>query len=181
MKYTKQTTSANALRMAFPAAPWQTLAILCLLCFEIAIPMRAQNTPVFTTLADFNGTDGKGPDLGSLVQGADGNLYGTTLGGGANTSCTLGCGTVFQITPSGTLTTLYSFCAETNCADGFEPTSGLVLGTDGNFYGATEWGGVIAGGYNGYGTVFKITPSGTLTTLHTFAFTDGSQPIGGLV
>lgn len=148
-----------------------------LLWATMAVASPAQT---FTTLADFNGIDGSGPELGSLVQGTDGNFYGTTLGG-VNTSCTLGCGTIFKVTPGGTLTSLYSFCAQTNCADGFWPISGLVLGTDGNFYGTTEWGGVTTGGYGGYGTVFKITPTGALTTLHTFDFTDGSQPIGGLV
>ena len=109
-----------------------------------------------TTLHSFNGTDGSGNPAAALVQGTDGNFYGTTESGGAN-----GPGTVFKITPSGTLTTLHSF----DGTDGAEP-DGLVQGTDGNFYGTTYTGGDIAN--QPLGTVFKITPSGTLTTLHDF-------------
>jgi uncharacterized repeat protein (TIGR03803 family) len=109
-----------------------------------------------------------------LVQGTDGIFYGTTSFGGAN----LYYGTVFKITPSGTLTTLYSFC---DCTDGANPAAGLVQGTDGNFYGTTEFGG--ANLY--YGTVFKITPTGTLTTLYSFCTqsgcADGGEPQAGLV
>ena len=90
------------------------------------------------------------------MQGSDGNFYGTTFDGGAN--CNAGCGTVFKITPSGTLTTLHSF----DSADGL-PCAGLIQATDGNFYGTTA-----AGGANDNGTVFKITPGGTLTTLYSF-------------
>ena len=95
----------------------------------------------------------------ALVQAADGNFYGTTVYGGAN-SCIFGgtdygCGTIFKITPSGTLTTLYSFCSQSGCTDGVQP-AGLVQGANGDFYGTTGRGGV-----NGEGTVFTITPSGT--------------------
>jgi uncharacterized protein (TIGR03437 family) len=139
--------------------------------------------------------DGTGPS--GLMQATDGNFYGTTSGGGANEKCVVypgsppgGCGTVFKITPSGALTTLYSFCADSGCTDGLFPEAGLVQATDGNFYGTTVGGGadeecVIYPGYppQGCGTVFKITPSGTLTTLHSFCSqegcADGSSP-GGL-
>jgi uncharacterized repeat protein (TIGR03803 family) len=91
----------------------------------------------------------------------------------------VGCGTIFKITPGGTLTTLHSF----NFTDGYQPWAKLVQATDGNFYGTTSEG-VVAGspicGF-GCGTVFKITPAGTLTTLHTFAGPDGSFPLSGLV
>jgi uncharacterized repeat protein (TIGR03803 family) len=124
-----------------------------------------------TTLHSFNRTDGKFPQ--GLVQATDGNFYGTTNGGGANSF-----GTIFKITPAGVLTTLYNFCSLTNCADGTTPLT-LVQATDGNFYG-TAWGG---GFYNntecsvyGCGTIFKITPGGTLTTLYTFQGTDGTSP-----
>jgi uncharacterized repeat protein (TIGR03803 family) len=115
-----------------------------------------------TALHSFNSTDGDHPDY-TLVQATDESFYGTTIAGGAN-----GEGTVFKITPSGALTTLYSFCGQSGCADGAVPGP-LIKATDGNFYGSTSTGGA-----NGYGTVFKITPSGTLTTLHNFDSTDGS-------
>jgi uncharacterized repeat protein (TIGR03803 family) len=92
-----------------------------------------------TTLHKFSGTDGFFVD--GLAQATDGNFYGTTSSGGANdTGCAGGCGTVFEITPGGTLTTLHNFCAQTNCADGSGPT-GLVQGTNGTFYGTTPFGG----------------------------------------
>ena len=125
--------------------------------------------------------DGEYPYAG-LIQASDGNFYGTTVnGGGASND-----GTVFKITPAGTLTTLYSFCAQTGCPDGAIPYGGLVQGADGNFYGTTSGGG--AGGENG--TVFKITPAGTLTTLYAFCLQggpdyidcpDGAGPVGSLV
>jgi uncharacterized repeat protein (TIGR03803 family) len=88
----------------------------------------------FTTVADFTGDNGSAP--GPLVQGIDENLYGPAYTGGAYDH-----GTVFKITPSGIITTLYSFCAEANCADGAYPEGGLLLATDGNFYGTTNAGG----------------------------------------
>jgi uncharacterized repeat protein (TIGR03803 family) len=132
-----------------------------------------------TTLHSFNSTD---YPIARLVQATDGNFYGTTQGGGTSTACGFGCGTVFKITPSGTLTTLYSFCSQSGCTDGAEPYEGLIQATDGNFYGTTLFGGAstaCAGG--GCGTVFKITPSGTLTTLHSFDDTDGYYPQAALV
>lgn len=108
--------------------------------------------------------DGKSPN-GGLIQGADGNFYGTTIAGGAFDG-----GTVFQITPEGTLTTLHSFCAQTDCLDPAQPMAGLIQAADGNFYGTTAWGGAYGGG-----TVFKITPGGALTTLHSF---DGTGGVG---
>ena len=141
---------------------------------------------ILTTLYDFcskggdNCTDGELP-YGGLVQGISGDFYGTTQFGGTNLAPNDGsAGTVFKITPSGTLTTLYSFCAQANCADGYVPYAGLVQGTSGDFYGTT-WGG----GANGDGTVFKITPNGTLTRLYSFCShtncTDGLYPMAALV
>jgi uncharacterized repeat protein (TIGR03803 family) len=115
-----------------------------------------------------------------LLQAADGDFYGTTLNGGANTmSKKMVGGTVFKITASGAETTLYSFCAQTGCADGSRPYAGLVEGTDGNFYGTTSGGGANGRG----GTIFKITPAGALTTLHSFCVgcSDGQEPIAGLI
>lgn len=119
-----------------------------------------------TTLHSFSGSDGLYPSA-ALALGTDGNFYGTTYQGGAGN-----VGTVFKVTPSGTLTTLHSFAG----SDGDFPYAGMVLGTDGNFYGTTYSGGTVGN----LGTVFKITPSGTLTTLHTFVGSDGAQPYAGL-
>jgi uncharacterized repeat protein (TIGR03803 family) len=127
-----------------------------------------------TTIHSFDETDGEFP-YGALAQGADGNLYGTTIAGGATDNGL--AGTVFQITPGGTLTTLHSFCSGSGCPDGANPYAGLVQGTDGNFYGTTEGGGSLTP----YGTVFRITPGGALTTLHVFNYTDGASPYGGLL
>jgi uncharacterized repeat protein (TIGR03803 family) len=152
------------------------VCIAVLLCATvIALPSQTSTT-TFTTLHGFDGTDGGNP-VSALVQATDGNLYGTTEFGGAN-RCYSGrvCGTVFKITPGGTLTTLYSFCSQSNCADGGSPLGALVQAINGDLYGTTERGGA-----NGSGTVFKITPSGTLTTLHSFAGTDGYEPLAGLV
>jgi len=125
-------------------------------------------------------TDGNDPLCGALVQATNGDFYGTTNSGGlGNSYCvSVGCGTVFKITPAGKLTTLYSFCQQANCADGAGPYSGLVQATDGNFYGTTA-----AFGANGEGTVFKITPTGKLTTLHSFCSgcPDGANPLAGLI
>lgn len=119
-------------------------------------------------------TDGSTPMAG-LLRGTDGNFYGTTELGGRNNA-----GTVFRITSSGVLTTLYSFCSKTNCSDGAIPISGLVETTDGNLYGVTEQGGGFCS-QTGCGTIFKITRGGMLTTVHRFSGTDGAGPSGGLV
>jgi len=150
-------------------------------------PAEAQN---FSTLATFNFTDGAIPYAG-LVQGADGNFYGTTVAGGANCSNQSAfCGTVFKVTPSGILTTLYNFCSQSNCTDGAIPYAGLVQGADGNFYGVTYVGGTSQlcadnGSNIGCGTVFKITPGGSLTTLYNFCSqsncTDGAFPYTALI
>jgi uncharacterized repeat protein (TIGR03803 family) len=145
---------------------------------------RISSAGTLTTLYSFgaqaNCLDGCYPFAG-LVQATDGNFYGTTSEGGGSGGGN-GNGTVFRITPAGTLTTLYSFCAETYCADGSMPMAGLVQATDGNFYGTTLYGGTINDECtDGCGTVFKITPDGTLTTLHSFDVSDGEYPYGALV
>src|ERR1017187_7313598 len=132
-----------------------------------------------TTLHRFcsqpNCADGNNPSAG-LFQAANGDFYGTTYYGGISGHY----GTVFKITPSGTLTTLCSFCPQTSCTDGAEPSARLVQATNGDFYGTTYFGGAL-----NHGTVFKITPSGTLTTLYRFCSqthcADGYHPQAGLV
>jgi uncharacterized repeat protein (TIGR03803 family) len=124
---------------------------------------------VFASLYGFTGGTDGGLPIAGLVQGSDGNFYGTTSRGGAS-----GTGTVFQITSAGTLTTLYSF---TGGADGATPEAGLVQGTDSNFYGTT-----FLGGTNNDGTIFQISSNGVITTLHQFdKRTDGKNPEAALV
>jgi uncharacterized repeat protein (TIGR03803 family) len=126
----------------------------------------------FTNLYSFVGSpnDGQGPFAG-LLQGSDSNFYGTTYYGGTN-----GVGTVFRINSSGSYTTLYSFAGFPN--DGAHPEAALVQGSDGNFYGTT-----IAGGTNGVGNIFRITPGGSETNLHSFVGSpnDGAEPTAALV
>jgi uncharacterized repeat protein (TIGR03803 family) len=122
-----------------------------------------------TVLHNFAGSDGQWP-WAPPIQGADGNFYGTTFQGGTNNN-----GTVYKITPSGRFTTIHSF----DESDGILPYAPLVQGTDGNFYGTTNAGGGPGDG----GTVFKITPAGKLTVLHSFGSQnlDGLQPYSALV
>jgi uncharacterized repeat protein (TIGR03803 family) len=107
----------------------------------------------------------------AVIQGTDGNFYGTTATGGAN-----GDGSVFMITPAGVETVLYSFGSNTN--DGTTPYASLVQGTDGNFYGVTS-----AGGAGSAGTVFMVTPAGAETVLYAFNpnLSDGTQPAAALI
>ena len=110
------------------------------------------------------------------MQTADGNLYGTTTWGGISGAY---YGTVFKITPTGTLTTLYKFCSLHDFTRRL-PMAGLALGADGNFYGSTAVAGT--GCYIwGCGTIFKITPGGALTTLYNFNEYDGDGPSAALV
>ena len=154
---------------------------------ECGTIFKVSSTGELTTLFSFcsqtDCMDGLYPYAG-LVQAGDGNFYGTTLKGGAS-SCRYnengdGCGTVFKMTPGGNLTTLYSFCAQSNCSDGANPAAGLIQGADGSFYGTTSIGGSHDGG-----TVFKITATGTLTTLYSFCSkwncSDGATPYTSLV
>jgi uncharacterized repeat protein (TIGR03803 family) len=125
-------------------------------------------------LYSFTGSDGSHPVAGLLADEA-GNLYGTTSAGGAGTSCIGGCGTVFQLTPSGALTVLHSF---TGGSDGGNPDGALIADAAGNLYGTTQNGGASASCNRPYGcgTVFQLTPSGTLTALHIFTGSDGRYP-----
>jgi uncharacterized repeat protein (TIGR03803 family) len=138
-------------------------------------------TSLYSFCAQIGCPDGNSPTA-SLIQATDGNFYGTTEGGGSN-NCQFfahGCGTIFKITAGGTLTTLYSFCAQIGCPDGAHPRASLMQATDGNLYGTTSWGGANQGDYTS-GTVFRITTAGVLTTLHSFDGTDGGYPWAGLI
>ena len=125
-----------------------------------------------TTVVSFNAGNGSTPEA-VLVQGTNGYLYGTTLEGGAD-----GGGSIFKMTPAGQLNTLDSFCQQTGCANA--PYAGLVQAVNGNFFGTTD-----SGGAQGDGTVFKMTPSGTVTILYSFCSqsgcTDGAGPAASLV
>lgn len=129
-----------------------------------------------TKLHTFTGypTDGARP-IGALVQGSDGDFWGTTYEGGANNE-----GTIFKISASGSYTLVYSFLYAEPDLLGEQPAAGLTLGSDGNLYGVTE-----LGGQSGYGTIFKVTNGGTVTFLHSFcsvtACRDGIIPETPLV
>ncbi len=116
-----------------------------------------------------------GAEPNGLAQSPDGDFYGTTYGGGVH-----GSGAIFKIAPGGKLHTLYSFCAQAGCSDGYNPAAGLVQALDGDFYGTT-----YRGGANGFGTIFKVSQSGALTTLHDFCeqsgCTDGAAPYARLM
>jgi uncharacterized repeat protein (TIGR03803 family) len=120
-----------------------------------------------TTLVDFNGINGLGP-WANLILGTDGNFYSTTVAGG-----TEGKGTVFRMTSDGQLTTLVNF----NGINGASPRAGLTLGINGNFYGTTYEGGTTNEGETSFlGTLFRMTPSGALTTLINFNSNTGTFP-----
>ncbi len=120
----------------------------------------------FQNLHSFiGGVDGAEP-LGGLVQGVDGNFYGTTAKGGL-----LSTGTVFKITARGALTS-FSFIG----SDGALPSAGLIQGSDSNFYGTTFDGGLL-----GSGTVFKVTAKGTITTLNSFNGYQSEHPTSVLI
>ncbi len=157
------------------AARLLRLIIVFILCILSGLVFKAKAQTV-TILYSFgsNPADGTGPVAG-LVQGSDGNFYGTTGHGGTGTNCSSGCGTVFRMSPSGSCTSLYSFVGS---PDGANPFGGLVQGRDGNFYGTTYWGGT-----HGLGSVFRISPTGSYTNLHSFAGlpSDGEKPFAGLV
>jgi uncharacterized repeat protein (TIGR03803 family) len=157
------------------------LKIGCIIpIFFLATTIGSQ-AQIFNNLFQFDGTNGSDPGM-SLIQGIDGNFYGTTQeGGNFLTECgNNGCGTVFKISPSGTLTTIYNFCAQKSsegfCLDGVDPVASLVQANDGNFYGTTA-----AGGSSNFGTVFRITPAGALTTMHNLGGADGFAPYASMV
>lgn len=123
-----------------------------------------------TVLHSFNGPDGAYPS-GSLIVDALGNLYGVTLGGGASDLCSpSGCGTVFKLDTTGTLTVLHSFTGGTS--DGWFLANGVVRDAQGNLYGTTGGGGT----YN-LGTIYEITNAGEERVLYSFAGApDGANP-----
>jgi uncharacterized repeat protein (TIGR03803 family) len=155
------------------------LALSLVLCATVLCATTAVTAPAqtFRTVHSFHNRDGAFP-WAQLVQGDDGYFYGTTQNGG-NPACASGCGTLFKVAPNGKLTAFYF-----NGTNGSDPFAGLVQAANGDFYGTTSSGGTGNGGGNcptNCGTVFKITPSGKLTTLHNFNNTDGRTPLGTLL
>jgi uncharacterized repeat protein (TIGR03803 family) len=157
---------------AFPVVLFALVTVSCL--------VRSATAQTFTELYSFNSSgnlsDGGWPKAG-VTRDAAGNLYGTTFYGGTGTGCDIyfaGCGTVFQLDPSGTETVLHSFGG---ARDGWNPTARVVLDAAGNLYGTTAYGGG-----HGQGTVFKLDTTGNETILHSFAGgRDGANPNAGLV
>src|SRR2546427_9623107 len=156
--------SREQLRRLFPAG----IRAVSLVMGLLAVSGVAAAQPRLDVLAAFGPAGLQNPQA-PLIQGTDGNFAGPTVSGG-----TFGAGTVFQLTPAGTLTVLYAFTGGT---DGAGPVAGVIQAADGNFYGTTSQGGA-----SNTGTVFQLTPAGTLTVL--YAFTggpDGATPYAGLI
>ncbi len=145
-----------------------------LLFVSFVVTASALSAQTIKTLINFDGNSATAPAYATLVQGIDGNLYGTTYYGGSG-DCDdfigVGCGVVFKVSKDGALEILHNFAGN----DGQYPQDGLVLGNDGKLYGTT-----FEGGSARLGTVFSITYSGLLTTIHNFSGPDGSAPYAGL-
>jgi uncharacterized repeat protein (TIGR03803 family) len=207
------------------APGFRVLRMACIVlgvCVAAVVPAAGQGFSVIDSFAGFQTESGAEPNAG-LVQGTDGNFYGTTAIGGSG-GCTFGCGTIYRITADGTLTILYNFqgtdggpssgliqatnglfygatawrggnCSDNgSCGSIYEitaagarnavynfpepagPLSGVIQASDGNLYGSTYYGGTSSNCSVGCGTIFKLTLSGTFTTLYNFSGTDGSEP-----
>lgn len=135
---------------------WSSACAIAVLWIATAPATFAQT---FNTVVNFGGSNGSNPL--AIAQGSDGNLWGGTEGSGGAS-----CGTLFNTTLTGDLTTLFRFA----CADGDQAWD-VILGFDGNYYGVTFFGGP-----DNDGTIFKLTPLGTVTLLHSFNGSDGSAP-----
>lgn len=129
-------------------------------------------------VASFGASAPEGNQPSNLIQASDGNFYGTMYAGGAG-----GSGSIYKVTPAGAATVLYTFCNTLPCTEGNSPYfAPLVQASDGFLYGTT-----FAGGLNGAGTFYRISLTGTLTTLHNFcekgggACTDGGLPYEALI
>ena len=148
--------------------PGSRPAISCALSFLLPVLLAAASATAqtVTTIFNFNGANGENPFLESLTQGRDGKVYGTTFSGGAHA-----LGTVFRLdVATGYEAAIYSF----DGTNGSNPAGGLTLASDGNYYGATRYGGSA-----GFGVLYKITRGGTYTVLHQFlGGSDGSNPYG---
>ena len=142
------------------AARLQVLAVAIIIVTASTTTVHAQTYTDLYNLGSNSGDPETPAWIGLFAQGRDGNLYSTSTNGGLNNNNE---GAVFQLSPSGTMTRLWSFDSTNKINSGAYPYSGLTLGTDGNFYGTT-----YAGGSAGFGTIFKVTASGKITTLYSF-------------
>jgi uncharacterized repeat protein (TIGR03803 family) len=143
----------------------------------------------FNSLYSFaGGNDGAKP-YGRVIFGRNGTLYGTTSQGG-NSSCSGGCGTVFNLKPVPASVVCAGLCPWTETAlyrftgtNGAGPSGDLVFDQAGNLYGTTYVGGGM-GGPDGAGVVYKLTAAGVESTLYTFpetGCTAGADPFGGVI
>jgi uncharacterized repeat protein (TIGR03803 family) len=129
-----------------------------------------------------NCADGSAPSGGVIID-SEGNLYGTTLYGGASSNgsgVTSGAGVLYKLAPSGQETVLYNFCSLANCADGALPSGRLLMDSEGNLYGTTVNGGISSDA----GVVYRVNTSGSETVLCSFGSAscpDGTNPNGGVI
>jgi uncharacterized repeat protein (TIGR03803 family) len=148
---------------------WRTICGALSVCVAMANPGHAQT---FRTLFRFDVTDGNQPTA-SLAQGIDGNLYGTTLGGGPVQQD----GVLFRVAAAGSFRVLHNFCSQEGCPGGDFPWAGLLLASDGNFYGTASNGANPDCVIMGCGTIFKVTPADVFTTVYKFhPGADGHNP-----
>jgi uncharacterized repeat protein (TIGR03803 family) len=157
---------------------WMLALLLALILLFAGHIVYAQTYSVIYDFGSQGSTGPLEPMGGVIAQGRNGSLYSTSPGGGTTNN-----GTAFTVSPAGNLRVLYSFCSQPNCADGQLPTGGLVVSPDGSFYGTTNTGGTT-GCYQsfGCGTVFRITPGGSLTTIYRFqGGNDGANPLASPV
>lgn len=164
------------------SSKYSLAAGLALVLFPPPINAHETSFDVLYTFCSQPGcTDGGSPQAG-LITDSEGNIYGTTAGGGSGSGssdcATLGCGTIFKLTSGGNESVLYSFCSNSQCTDGETPSSGLIRDGAGNVFGTTTFGGKYL-----YGTVFKVRADNTEQVLHDFprpGGPDGFQPFVGL-
>jgi uncharacterized repeat protein (TIGR03803 family) len=155
------------------------LALAAILCGGATAQAQSYNETILYSIQDVT-PDGGDPN--GLIEASDGNFYTTTFYGGASTGgvIDMGSGTVLRVTPAGAVTILHTFCAASPCTEPTNPTGNLIQATDGNLYGTASYGGLY-----GQGAVFKVTLSGTVTTLYSFCgqadCPDGAEPEGSLV
>jgi uncharacterized repeat protein (TIGR03803 family) len=142
-----------------------TLVLMTLAALSVGASSQS-----FAVLQNFNNANGRRPVTPPILA-SDGNLYGATLNGGAYSR-----GVIYKLTPQNQLSTFYTFCSQTNCADGSFPEFGPFQGKDGNLYGTTSNGGA-----NNLGEVYKLTLNGEITVLHSFCLCESGWNPNSLV